>query len=365
MNRSGTFDKVVYAGVSGNISQLEPDTSNSDIFSVAESRSNGAGIVLGLDLSARLSSEFRYTDLGSSALAPPAAVDYSSAGASLLYYGLGNYNGLRNRTGFAGFARVGVNLMMHDSAIRLDAEDNAQFEAGLGMDYMFANRLALRAEVDFHDVDAQAAHMGLLYRFGNQSGTTIASIPRRPLPTTPPTRPSIQQPEIQPVPQTPRRPQVVQAPRPAPLPDIRPLPQLRQPQVAQPTVTQPAPVPRAPTGTPSNAGRIANGEIAGVSFAPGSARLNSEAFRALDQLALNLRRQPSVRIELQVHTNGLPGARPAMNLARARALVIGRLLLSRGVRAGQVSARAFGANQPRASARPGASERVELVVLSQ
>lgn len=360
-NRSSSFSKVAYAGISGNISQLEPDTSNSDIFSLAESSSGGAGVILGFDLSERLSSEIRYTDLGSAELAPQAAVDYVAAGVSLLYYGLGSFDGLRNRTGFAGFARGGVNLMIHDSGILLDAEDNAQIVAGLGVDYMFANRLALRAEVDFHDVDAQSAHLGLLYRFGGQSGSQSNSYPR-PVPSN---QPTILRPDIQPAPQAPRQPQVVQAPQPAPLPDISPLPQPRQPQIAQPTVIQPAPLPNAPTRVPANTGRVVNGVVAGVGFAPGSARLNADAFSALDKLATELRQQPSARVELQVHTNGIPGARPAMNLARARALVVGRLLISRGVRPEQVSARAFGANQPRTGAQSGVNERVELVVLSR
>ena len=105
--------------------------------------------------------------------------------------------------------------------------------------------------------------------------------------------------------------------------------------------------------------------ISGVNFATGSARLNENAFRVLDQLASELRQQPATRIELQVHTNGVPGARPAMNLSRARALVVGRLLLARGVSSSQLSARAFGANQPVAAGQLTGNERIELLILAR
>ena len=101
-----------------------------------------------------------------------------------------------------------------------------------------------------------------------------------------------------------------------------------------------------------------------MNFAAGSARLDANAFSVLDSLAAELRQRPSARIELQVHTNGVPGSRPAFNLSRARALVVGRLLLSRGVNQSQLTARAFGANQPRESAGQVGNQRLELRIIS-
>ena len=300
---TSSYDKIVYGGVSGNISRLDPDTESSTVFSVADGQSGGAGVILGIDLSERFSSELRYTDLGSATLSPSAFVDYEALGASLLYYGLGDAVAIENRTGLAGFARAGLNLMMHDSNIDLDAEDNVQFVAGLGVDYMLGNRWAIRTEFDFHDVDAQALHLGVLYRFGSQSRQQTGPRPRQPIP---------------------QRPQVVDAPdrtpRPVvtPRPEVTPLPRPTQPQVAEPgqpvepTIIRPAPEPDV-TDTPASTSLVlANGVISGVNFATGSARLNENAFRVLDQLASELRQQPATRIELQVHTNGVPGARPCL-----------------------------------------------------
>ena len=57
--------------------------------------------------------------------------------------------------------------MIHDSSVSLDQEDNFQLVAGIGVDFTFTPRLGLRAELNFHDVDAQAVHFGLVYRFSD------------------------------------------------------------------------------------------------------------------------------------------------------------------------------------------------------
>lgn len=364
-DNSPSFEKIGYVGVSANISELEPDTSASTIFSLAESQSDGMGFILGLDVTEKLSAELRYTDLGSATLAPLASIDYQEASASVLYYPLGDARAPEIRSGFTAFVRGGVNLMVHESEIELDAEDNYQFLAGVGVDYLFSDRLAVRAEANFHDVDAKALHLGLLYRFGSQpvSGPQyVGQRQQRERPT--PQQPTIagpipQQPTIaRPAPQQPvSTPEIASVPQ----PQIAQRPVQQQPQIVQQPGRQPVTT-TAPEQESTTGFRLVNGDLNGVQFAAGSARLDERAFRVLDSLAAELRQRPSVSLELQVHTNGTPGSRPALSLSRARALVVGRLLLSRGVNQNQLSARAFGANQPRVSGDPVANERIELRV---
>ncbi len=359
-DRSSSFERVFYAGISTNVSQLEPDTSASTVFSLDEGQSGGAGFTLGVDVSAKLAAELTYADLGSATLTPAATVDYQATGASILYYPWGEARLPEYRFGFTGFVRGGVSLMTHDSDVQLDAEDNVQVLAGLGVDYLVTDRFAIRAEADFHDVDARAFHVGLVYRFGSQSYVDPQYAPQGPTVQTPSVQAPQQRPTIvRPAPQTPA---VPQARQPVPLPDNAP--QQQRPLIVQPLPRQPL----APNGSglvPEPRVRLVNGEISGVRFAAGSARLDENAFRILDSLAAQLKQQPSTRVELQVHTNGAPGSRPALNLSRARALVVGRLLLSRGVDQNQLAARAFGANQPRVSGSQTGNERIELRILNR
>jgi len=369
----------IYVGVAGVASRLEPDTSASQVYSLDDSQGAGGSVIAGLDLSDRWSAETRFSVLGSAELDPQASVDYQAADASLLFYALADGDTIAYRQGFAGFLRGGATMMMHESDISLDAEDNFQFLAGVGFDYLFGSGLGIRAEVDFHDTDALAAHMGVLYRFGTQPRTGLPD--SRPLPQERPQvvrEPSSQpQPRPQPVPQPPVQPEPQPVPTPQPeirqpqiqtpvqRPEIKPLPeitQLPETQVIQPQPQNvPAPVPQTPV-VQSNL--IVSGILEGVRFVPGTSQLQPGSGSVLSRLAGELIRQPSAVIELAAHTNGVPGSPAAMALSRQQVGVVGRLLISQGVPVRQVRARAFGANRT----RPGMSsasgnERVELLVI--
>ena len=89
-----------------------------------------------------------------------------------------------------------------------------------------------------------------------------------------------------------------------------------------------------------------SGILQGVRFSLASALLDIQSRNVLDQLAVELRQNPTVRVELQSHTDGLRGDDFAIKLSRARVAQVGRYLLSRDVSANQLSARAFGSRRP-------------------
>ena len=323
------FDKRTYIGVSGGVSRVAPDTSSSSQFSLDDSMSSAAAIILGRDLGEKLAVELQAADLGEATLSPPEEIAYSAVGLSALYYALGTSDTLALREGFAGFGRIGVNLMRHDSDVTLDREDNAQLWLGLGADYFLQNGFVLRAELAAQDTDAQSAQLALLYRFGGAREVARPTVIRQPAPQTS----RAPQPSAQPV------------PRPAPqsVPQSVPVPQ---------TIPVPAPAPQVAVTT------LANGPLAGVGFQPDTTEFLPGSLQVLDALANQLRSNPAVVMEVQAHADGSLGAAKALQLSRARVLKVGKYLISQGVASSQLSARAFGASRPLAQDGSAASQRL-------
>jgi len=312
------------------------------VFSLDDSSDTGFSLTFGRDFTTRISGEVRYAELGEATLSPEANVEYSLIGLSGLYYVLGDEYLINRREGFAVFLRGGINSIMNDASIELDAEDNVQFVAGVGIDYRFTNNWGVRGELDFHDTDAQAAHIGIVYRFGEGADDEPVSVsqpaptPRpvqNPVPTQRPpvNRPSVTRPPVS-------RPQVPAAPVPVPVPVPVPEPELRLPQ------PQVQPTPQAPIRTKPSL--LVNGTLSSVRFARSSAQLNTVAQNELDQLASELQQNPNVTIELRAHTDGARGPDFALQLARARVREVGRYLINKGVSARRIQARAFGSNRP-------------------
>lgn len=345
-NSGGNFSKRFYAGVAGGISRVAPDTSASSQFSLDSSASTAGSLLVGMDFAERISFEASFHDLGSATLAPPEEVSYSSFGGSALWYAIGDVDSLERRQGFGGFIRGGVNMMAHDANITLDSEDNVQLMVGLGADYMMSNNLTVRGEFTAHDTDAQAAQLGLVYRFGSArtSGPSVSrpstggkQVPDSRLPVPEPYKP---EPRTEPTPPTPTV----------------------QPPVTQPTVPTPQPVPQTPV-QPSSV-LLASGILQGVEFASGTAQMTSSSLIILDRLAAELQASPGTRVELQSHTDGVAGADRSMQISRARVSRVGKYLLSRGVSPSQLAARAFGANRPiTASTGSAINNRIELRLL--
>ena len=350
-----------YASVAGSFSNLDPDTSGSTVFSVADSNDSGFNVAIGRDLRSRLSAELRFGRLGDAQLSPPESVEYAFVDLSGIYYPFGDSYSINVREGLLPFLRGGVTRMIHDATVPLEQEDNFFVVAGVGIDYLFSGNLGVRAEINLHDTDAQAAHFGIVYRFGGRDQDYVPPDARsdrrqpaitQPVETNPgrqtssnttPTRPPVFRPQgnlppaTSPVPSENQSPVIVQVPVDSSL-------QIEQYNV-QPTL-------------------LSNGVLSGVNFSRSSARIDTRSGQTLNQLASELRRNPGTRVELQAHTDGARSPEFAMSLARARVREIGRYLIGQGVPATQLAARAFGDQRPLVSDRNSPlNNRIEISVL--
>jgi outer membrane protein OmpA-like peptidoglycan-associated protein len=104
----------------------------------------------------------------------------------------------------------------------------------------------------------------------------------------------------------------------------------------------------APTASRANArleaDRIEPGGT--VYFETGSARITPESFRTLDAVAALLRANPSVTIEVQVHTDSTGMDAWNLRLSSARAGAIVEYLAQMGVPLGRMSAQGYGETCP-------------------
>jgi len=89
-----------------------------------------------------------------------------------------------------------------------------------------------------------------------------------------------------------------------------------------------------------------SGKLRGVEFVSGTASLTPVAAQLLDRLAQNLTRNPSVKIEIQGHTESFGNEARAKEIAKQRTLAVARHLAGRGVSVQRLKARAFGHSQP-------------------
>ena len=62
------FQKRLYLGIGGGVSQLDPDTSDVEGIDVIDENDTAVNATIGLDLTRRLSFELQYTDLGTACL---------------------------------------------------------------------------------------------------------------------------------------------------------------------------------------------------------------------------------------------------------------------------------------------------------
>ncbi|HEV8700985.1 MAG TPA: OmpA family protein [Candidatus Polarisedimenticolia bacterium] len=108
--------------------------------------------------------------------------------------------------------------------------------------------------------------------------------------------------------------------------------------------------------------------LKGVYFDTGSARLDGESLRVLDQVARSLKANPRVVIGISGHSDSTGAAAFNRQLSKARADAVRAYLISKGVSASRLETRAYGSRQPIADndTRAGRAEnrRVELEPLS-
>jgi len=351
------FDKSIYIGAGGLVSELEPRVNDSG-FEITESISGGGQLFAGIDLARYFSVEGYYRFLGESELAretDSGAIQYQTAGISgLLYvYSSQGFRGLKNRSGLMLYGRAGAGYLDNSSdEIDFDRSQATHIAAGAGVEYGFRNGFALRAEFLNHDVDARDISFNLVKRFGQAREVNIT-----PQPTVPET------------------------------PAIAESSQLAS-QNGTTLLETPPPPPPAPIWDTDGDGvldrddRCQNTESGlivdetgcafsgvqeGLTFATGSAELTVEATRVLEEVARSLAANPTVEIVVESHTDNLGSAQINMNISRRRAAAVVRYLADfGGVDLSRMTSVGFGEGRPTQTNRTAsgrqANRRVEITV---
>jgi outer membrane protein OmpA-like peptidoglycan-associated protein len=124
-------------------------------------------------------------------------------------------------------------------------------------------------------------------------------------------------------------------------------PAARQPASGAPpaNAAPPRPTP-APSRSQDSGPGAAPSVIEGVTFDPGSARLQSGSYVALDSVATLLLATPNVKVEIGGHTDDPGSAADNLNLSTLRAEAVRNYLVAKGVPFQQMVARGYGATVP-------------------
>jgi len=338
------FNGRFYAGVGGLVSELDPDENGVTDFTVDDTTSGGGTLLLGYDLSSRFSLEGHVSHLGEATFDPDGDIDYTTAGASALFYAFNDAADRNRREGFSLFGRLGVAALNNDSdLVPFDQVNSAHLLAGIGAEYGLSNGLGLRLEAVSHDEDILLGRASLLYRFGSAAPRS------RPIARTPST----------------------------PEPSV----------VTEPTssllVTDSSPLDSdgdgvadtqdqcntTPAGTPvgSDGCEFFTGAIEGIVFNSGSDVLTEDSRSILDEVVSVLKQYPQSRVSISAHTDAQGPGEANLDLSKRRAISVTRFLVDEGIDGSRLSPQAFGETQPiqsndTASGRA-ANRRVEFELL--
>ena len=111
-------------------------------------------------------------------------------------------------------------------------------------------------------------------------------------------------------------------------------------------------------------GRPATIVLEGVNFATGSAALLEASKVVLDRVAESLVANPTIRVEVQGHTDNSGAAAANRRLSQARAVTVRDYFISKGVAADRLTAVGYGSTQPKvpntSAANRAMNRRVEL-----
>jgi len=339
------FDGRFYAGVGGLVSDLEPDENGVTDFAVDDTTSGGGTLLLGYDLSSRFSIEGHVSHLGEATFEPEGEIDYTTVGASALFYAFNDREDRNRREGFSLFGRIGVAALNNDSdTVPFEQVNSAHLLAGIGAEYGLRNGLGLRVEAVSHDSDILLGRAALVYRFGSAAPRS------RPIARTD---------------TTPTEPVVTTEPTSSLL------------------VTESAPLdsdgdgvldtedqcPTTPVGTPvgSDGCEFFTGAIEGIVFNSGSDILTDDSRGILGEVVSVLNQYPQARISISAHTDAQGPGDANLDLSKRRAISVTRFLVEQGIDGSRLSPQAFGETQPiqsndTASGRA-ANRRVEFELL--
>ena len=367
-----------YFGLGGGVSQLEPDTDGSNEYDLDDTEDTSARLVIGRDITNRLSAEVYFADLGQvtfkpkpgAAITNPVAdpnVSYRVGGVHLLAYLFNSdgFDGRHYRDRFSMFAKIGLGTMDNDANIEFERLEDLHLTLGFGMEGLIASGVSWRFDVDGYDVDAAQASLSLIKRFGTVSApgasaaavsdTVVASTDAKLDTAMAEAEPAMtmaeeSSPELvaEPVVETP----VVETPA------------IESVVAAIETVNQTtasSTVDSDGDGVMDAADRCAGTEdslavdvrgcsftgiVEGLYFDRSSSKLSTSAQSILENVVLELSRFPNVVLEVQAHTDNRGKAVDNLALSQRRAESVANFMVSRGISANRVRARGFGESRP-------------------
>ncbi len=163
-----TFHGRWYLGLSGGVSQLQPNPNGSGL-TLTEDRSNGAKLVLGRDLTHRFSVELYAADLGEAELGVDDTISYEVYGAHLVahLYNTGSNLGRYFRDGLSIYAKAGAGGMQNEATVPFEQLNAAHLTYGLGVSGLMGAGFSWRLEAEAYDEDAVMVMLGLVKRFGD------------------------------------------------------------------------------------------------------------------------------------------------------------------------------------------------------
>lgn len=342
MSLSGSY----YGGAGFGGSSIEPKVNQSG-FTVTDPSDGGAQLFIGRDVTARISLEGYFSDLGVATLNSDdqtGRIDYSTIGASGLFYllGGGGVDSLASRSGLNIYARAGVGKLNNTGlGINFQRKNDWHFSTGLGAEYNMRNGFGLRAEFHNFDSDARVVSLNLVKRFRiRKNGEKLPSIlDKADLPL-----------------------EVSEADTEA----------KAKTKLANRDTDGDGVLDKDDScdSTKEGASVDANGcdftgVLDGVTFATGSADLTQDGTKALDEVILVLKKNPQVKVSIQAHTDNRGPAAGNMSLSRKRAETVVRYLVDIGkLDLGRMSAIGYGESRPRQSNRTEAgrlaNRRVEI-----
>ncbi len=168
----GTSQRSWYLGAGLGGTELDPDTNNTG-YSVVDERDTGFKLFAGYDFSEYLTVEGFYADMGSAKVSSPFSgqpdgeIDYTTLGASALWYFWRNGENLRK--GLQAYAHGGLSFINNSSSLNYTQDHGVQLQYGAGLEYGLNNGIALRAGIDLYDKDAGMVFVGVLKRFGTKT----------------------------------------------------------------------------------------------------------------------------------------------------------------------------------------------------
>lgn len=351
-----TSQRSWYLGAGLGITELDPDTNNTG-YSVTDERDTGFKLFGGYDFSERLTVEGFYADLGSAQLSssftsqPDGEIDYSTLGASALWYFVrnGENKGENLRKGLQVYAHGGFSFLSNSSSVAFSQDNSVQVQYGAGLEYGLNNGIALRAGIDLYDKDAGMVFVGVLKRFGIKTKQKIISQPDPEPVVEPVIEPVIETVPVQEV--------------------IVPVVVVVQDTDNDGVVDGDDQCADSPENikVDDKGCSIVAVELESINFEPESFELTQESKVILDEAAATISKRPELQIEVQAHTDYKGSGKTNQQLSEQRALSVKAYLISKGVNENQLTAKGYGESRPIADNKTeegrAKNRRVELKVI--